>query len=58
MTWTNKGKVAHSAGAVDGSWSTGEIAPGQSATVTFDKPGTYTYSCKDHPWSYGQLIVE
>ena len=24
----------------------------------FDKPGTYTYICKEHPWAYGQIIVE
>jgi PQQ-dependent dehydrogenase (methanol/ethanol family) len=58
VTWTNNGKVPHSAAAVDGSWTTGEIAPGQSATVKFDKPGSFTYSCKDHPWSYAQLVVE
>ncbi len=58
VTWTNTGKLPHSAAAVDGSWTTGEIAPGQSATVKFDKPGTYTYSCNDHPWTYAQLVVE
>jgi plastocyanin len=58
VTWTNAGKLPHSATAVDGSWTTGEIAPGQSATVKFDKPGTYTYRCTDHPWSYAQLVVE
>jgi alcohol dehydrogenase (cytochrome c) len=58
VTWTNTGKLPHSATAVDGSWTTGEIAPGQSATVKFDKPGNYTYSCSDHPWSYAQLVVD
>jgi PQQ-dependent dehydrogenase (methanol/ethanol family) len=58
VTWTNDGKEAHAATAQDGSWTTGEVQPGKSATVKFDKPGTYTYICKDHPWSYGQLIVE
>jgi len=58
VTWTNTGKLPHSATAVDGSWTTGEIAPGASATVKFDKPGTYTYRCADHPWAYAQLIVE
>ncbi len=58
VTFTNDGKVPHDATAEDGSWTTGEIAPGQSATVTIAKPGAYTYICKDHPWSYGQLIVE
>jgi len=58
VTWTNTGKLPHSATAVDGSWTTGEIAPGASATLKFDKPGTYTYSCTDHPWTYAQLVVE
>jgi len=58
VTWTNKGKTPHSATAQDGSWSTGEVAPGATATVTFSKPGSYTYVCKDHPWSFGQVIVQ
>ena len=29
----------------------------KSASATFDKPGTYTYILKDHPWSIAQLIV-
>lgn len=58
VTWTNKGKTAHTATAQDGSWTTNEVAPGQTATVTFAKPGTYTYVCKDHPWSFGQVIVQ
>ncbi len=58
VTWTNNGKVPHEAIALDGSWATGEVAPGKSATVTFSKPGTYTYICKGHPFSLGQLIVQ
>jgi plastocyanin len=34
------------------------VAPGKSATVKFDKPGKYTYVCKDHPWSYGEITVD
>ena len=58
VTWTNDGKEPHDATAEDGSWTTGEVAPGKSATVKFDRPGKYTYICKDHPWSYGELVVE
>jgi plastocyanin len=58
VTFTNDGKVSHDPTAVDGSWSTGEIAPGASASVTIATPGTYVYSDKDHPWSYGQLVVQ
>ncbi len=58
VTWKNEGKETHDASAVDGSWTTGPIAPGKSASITFDKPGTHTYTDKEHPWSYAQLIVE
>jgi quinohemoprotein ethanol dehydrogenase len=58
ITWTNDGKEPHDASAQDGSWSTGEVAPGKTATVKFDRPGKYTYICKDHPWSYGEIVVE
>jgi alcohol dehydrogenase (cytochrome c) len=58
VTWTNMGTIAHSAVARDGSWATGRIDPLQSASVTFDKPGTYTYICGEHPWSIAQLVVE
>ncbi len=58
VTFTNNGKTPHNASAEDGSWSTGEVAPGQTGTVTFDKPGTYTYIDKDHPWSYAQITVQ
>jgi alcohol dehydrogenase (cytochrome c) len=58
VTFTNNGKQPHQASAQDGSWTTGEIQPGQSAKVTFAKPGSWTYQCKDHPWSYGQVVVE
>jgi alcohol dehydrogenase (cytochrome c) len=58
VTFTNDGKEPHTPTAVDGSWTTGEIAPGKSATVTIAKPGTYVYSDKLHPWSYGQLVVQ
>jgi glucose dehydrogenase/plastocyanin len=58
VTFTNTGKETHSANALDGTWTTGPIEPGKSATVTFNKPGTYAYSCSEHPFSQAQLIVE
>jgi quinohemoprotein ethanol dehydrogenase len=57
-TWTNGGKVPHNATAEDGSWATGEIPPGGSASVTFSKPGTYSYVDKDHPFVSAVIIVE
>jgi quinohemoprotein ethanol dehydrogenase len=58
VTFTNTSKVAHTIRARDGSWTSGTIAPGQSASVTIAKPGTYDYVCSEHPWSIGQLIVQ
>ncbi len=58
VTWTNASKVAHTIAAGDGSWSTRAIRPGETATLTFPRAGTFTYICKDHPWSIAQLIVE
>lgn len=58
VVWTNNGHETHTIVAMDGSWRTEPIAPGASASLTFARPGRHTYICKEHPWSYGQLIVE
>jgi quinohemoprotein ethanol dehydrogenase len=58
LTFTNTSKISHAMAARDGSWKSGPIKPGESATVTVTKPGTYEYTCTDHPWTIGQLIVE
>ena len=42
----------------DGTWTTGPIAPGAQVTLTFDKPGTVVFLCKEHPWSQGQMTVQ
>ena len=58
VTFRNNGRMTHTVVAEDGSWSTGPLHPLDIGTVTFDKPGTYSYFCKEHPWVYGQIIVE
>jgi plastocyanin len=62
VTFTNAGDTPHTATSFDkgkiGNWDTGTLMPGQSKTVTFDKPGNYYYICTPHPWMYGQIIVE
>jgi plastocyanin len=57
ILFVNNGNTLHEIVAVDGSWGTGPLSPSQEVWVTFDKPGIYTYICKDHPWVYGQIIV-
>lgn len=58
VTWTNKDSMGHSATADDGSFDTGIISQGQSKSITFKKPGTYTYHCSVHPYMKGTVIVK
>ena len=58
VTFANSSKLSHTIAARDGSWSTGPIKPGEWRSATIAKPGTYEYTCTEHPWSIGQLIVE
>ncbi|MFN8583235.1 MAG: cupredoxin domain-containing protein [Gemmatimonadaceae bacterium] len=43
VTWRDEDNAPHIAAAADGSWSTASLLKGQSATITFDKPGDYLY---------------
>ena len=49
LSWTNDGQIVHTATADNGSFDTGDVAPGATSTsVTFDQPGTYPYFCRYH----------
>jgi len=58
VTWTNQDPVAHTVTADGGSFDTKLISQGKSASVTFDKAGTYPYHCTPHPNMKGTVIVE
>ena len=58
VTWTNTSGVVHTIAARDGSWTTGPIPPGGSASLKMDEAGAFEYRCLEHPFSLGQLIVE
>ena len=58
VVWKNGGHVAHSAAVREEAWTSGDIAPGATGAITFPTAGTYTYACRFHPWSVGQVIVE
>jgi plastocyanin len=50
VTWTNSGPdEPHTATANDGSFDTGDIPVGSSASHTFDQAGTFAYVCSIHP---------
>lgn len=57
VTFTNNGTLPHTIMARDGSWTLPPIAPAEQVARVFDAPGTYLYTCKEHPWSIGQIVV-
>lgn len=60
VTIINNDTVAHTVVSDDGtSFSTGNINPGSSATITAPTTaGTYTYHCSIHPMMKGTIIVQ
>jgi plastocyanin len=58
VTWTNDDSAPHTATAEDGSFDTGQLATGDSETVTFDTAGTFDYICSIHPQMTGSVVVE
>ncbi len=58
VTWTNNGPTEHTATADNGSFNTGTLKKGQSASHTFTKAGTFAYICAIHPFMKGTIVVE
>lgn len=57
VTWINEDTVNHTATSDDGTWDTGLMAKGESKSITFTIPGTYTYHCTVHPGMTGTVVV-
>jgi plastocyanin len=57
VTWTNQDGTAHTVTADDGSFDSGNLAPGATFSQTFDTPGTYTYHCAIHSSMTGTITV-
>jgi len=57
VVWTNNDSVAHTVTSTDGAFDTGDIAPGASASVTFENAGTFAYICSIHPSMTGSVDV-
>jgi plastocyanin len=57
ITWTNDGPSSHTATASNGSFNTGILKKGASASHTFTQPGTYSYICQIHPFMHGTVVV-
>jgi plastocyanin len=57
VTWTNNDGVSHTATADGGSFDTGTIGNGSSASETFNTAGTFAYHCSVHPTMQGSVVV-
>lgn len=59
VKWTNLEKrVSHSIlFKGPGGFESERIFPGESWQRTFDRPGTYLYTCGPHPEMFGQIEV-
>lgn len=58
VRWTNRDSVQHTATARNGSWDSGLLSPGESATVRFNVAGRYRYVCTPHPSMTGTVVVQ
>lgn len=58
VMWTNSDAANHTATADDGSFDTGDLGQGDTATETLQKPGTYTYICSFHAFMTGTVEVK
>jgi plastocyanin len=50
VMWRNTGEMAHTVTANDGSFDSGNVAPGGTWSHRFDRPGVILYYCTPHPW--------
>jgi plastocyanin len=57
VTWTNSDSADHTATADNRTFDTGTLHQGDSKVETFDKTGTYSYSCQFHPFMKGRIVV-
>jgi LPXTG-motif cell wall-anchored protein len=57
VTWTNNGPTRHSATAKNGSFDTGLLTKGKSASHTFTQAGDVAYVCSLHAFMHGTVHV-
>ena len=58
VTWTNADPVVHTATSTSGAFDSGDLATGESYTLTFTAPGTHDYLCTPHPTMTGRIVVQ
>jgi plastocyanin len=57
VTWTNNDSSPHTVTAADGSFNSGNMAPGATFSHTFTSAGTFSYVCSYHSGMQGSIVV-
>ena len=57
ITWKNNDATTHTVTSDDGTFDSGNIAPGGSYSYTFADAGTFAYHCKIHPTMKAKVVV-
>ena len=58
VTWENQDGMDHNVIANDGTFKSPDLGSGKTFSFTFEKAGTYTYSCHIHPTMKGTVAVQ
>jgi predicted lipoprotein with Yx(FWY)xxD motif len=58
VTWTNEDSAPHTATGNGNTFTTPTLKQGESASVTFDKAGTFEYHCEFHANMHGTIVVK
>jgi|HubBroStandDraft_5_1064220.scaffolds.fasta_scaffold840682_1 plastocyanin len=58
VEWDNDDGARHTITAADKSFDSGDLKPGQKWSHVFATPGTYAYSCTQHPEMTATIVVK
>ena len=60
VTWTNHDETPHTVVAADNprSFKSSGLDTDDKFSVTFSKPGSYSYFCTVHPYMTGKIVVK
>lgn len=57
LRWSNRDAAPHTVSADGDEFDTGNFGRGEVRSVRFDRPGTYHYFCRLHPFMRGTVVV-
>ena len=57
LRWSNRDQAPHTVSADSGEFDTGNFGHGELRSLRFDRPGTYHYFCRLHPFMRGTVVV-